>query len=50
MEALLQQLCVELGVVAAVEGEEATALVEALIRIEEKDVVMLKKMLAMNYF
>ena len=31
-------------------GETATTLVEALIRLEEKDVVMLKKMLAMNYF
>jgi rubrerythrin len=31
-------------------GEEATVLVEALIRLEEKDIVMLKKMLAMNYF
>jgi len=31
-------------------GEEATQLVEALIRLEEKDTVMLKKMLAMNYF
>ena len=31
-------------------GEEAKALLEALVRIEERDVVMLKKMLAMNYF
>ena len=31
-------------------GEEATVLVEALVRLEEKDIVMLKKMLAMNYF
>ena len=31
-------------------GEDATVLVEALIRLEEKDIVMLKKMLAMNYF
>jgi hypothetical protein len=29
---------------------EARQLVEALIRIEERDVVMLKKMLAMDYF
>jgi rubrerythrin len=31
-------------------GEEASELLEALIRLEEKDTVMLKKMLAMNYF
>ena len=31
-------------------GEEATEFVGALIRLEEKDLVMLKKMLAMNYF
>lgn len=31
-------------------GEDATVLVEALVRLEEKDIVMLKKMLAMNYF
>ncbi|TFG65161.1 MAG: hypothetical protein E4H36_00830 [Spirochaetales bacterium] len=31
-------------------SEEAHALVESLIRIEEKDVIMLKKMIAMNYF
>lgn len=31
-------------------GADATALVESLIRVEEKDVVMLKKMLATHYF
>ena len=31
-------------------GTEATALVESLIRVEERDIVMLKKMLAMHYF
>lgn len=30
--------------------DEARQLVEALIRIEERDIVMLKKMLAMDYF
>lgn len=29
---------------------EATAFVESLIRVEERDIVMLKKMLAMHYF
>jgi rubrerythrin len=31
-------------------GEEAAAMVRGLIRVEEKDVVMLKKMIATNYF
>lgn len=31
-------------------SEEAAQLFEALIRIEERDIVMLKKMIAMNYF
>lgn len=31
-------------------GEEAGRLVEGLVRLEEKDIVMLKKMIAMNYF
>ena len=31
-------------------GEEATRLIESLVRLEEKDIVMLKKMAAMNYF
>ena len=31
-------------------GQEATELIESLIRVEERDIVMLKKMLAMNYF
>jgi len=29
---------------------EATALVESLIRLEERDIVMLKKMIATHYF
>ncbi|HEB30244.1 MAG TPA: hypothetical protein ENI15_05135 [Spirochaetes bacterium] len=29
---------------------EASVFIETLIRIEEKDIVMLKKMIAMNYF
>ncbi len=29
---------------------EATVFVESLIRVEERDIVMLKKMIAMNYF
>jgi len=31
-------------------GEEATALIRGLIRVEEKDIVMVRKMIAMNYF
>jgi hypothetical protein len=31
-------------------GEEARAFVESLIRLEERDIVMMKKMLAMHYF
>ena len=31
-------------------GPEASALIQSLIKLEEKDVVMLKKMIAMNYF
>lgn len=31
-------------------GQEASSLIESLIRLEEKDIVMLKKMIAMNYF
>lgn len=31
-------------------GEEARQFIEGLIKLEEKDVVMLKKMIAMNYF
>lgn len=31
-------------------GDEARAVLEALIRVEERDIVMLKKMLAMHYF
>jgi len=31
-------------------GPEATILVESLVRVEEKDIVMIKKMIAMNYF
>jgi hypothetical protein len=31
-------------------GPEAIVLVESLIRVEEKDIVMIKKMIAMNYF
>ena len=31
-------------------GEEASGLLESLVRIEEKDIVMLKKMIAMKYF
>lgn len=31
-------------------GPEAGGLIESLIRLEEKDIVMLKKMIAMNYF
>jgi hypothetical protein len=31
-------------------GPEATVMVENLIRVEEKDIVMIKKMIAMNYF
>ena len=31
-------------------GEEATALLRSLVRLEEKDIVMLKKMIAMHYF
>ncbi len=31
-------------------GAEARAVLEALIRMEERDIVMLKKMLAMHYF
>ena len=31
-------------------GQEATILVESLIKVEEKDIVMIKKMIAMNYF
>ncbi|UCF96059.1 MAG: hypothetical protein JSV89_12835 [Spirochaetaceae bacterium] len=30
--------------------QEATELLESVIRIEERDIVMLKKMIAMNYF
>ncbi len=30
--------------------KEATELLESVIRIEERDIVMLKKMIAMNYF
>ena len=30
--------------------EEAADLLESIIRIEERDIVMLKKMIAMNYF
>jgi hypothetical protein len=31
-------------------GEGATALVRSLVRLEERDIVMLKKMIAMHYF
>ena len=31
-------------------GEEATALLRSLVRLEETDIVMLKKMIAMHYF
>jgi len=31
-------------------NEEATAFVESLIHVEERDIVMLKKMVAMDYF
>ncbi len=31
-------------------SDDARSLVAALIRIEEKDIVMMKKMIAMNYF
>lgn len=31
-------------------GEEAGRLIESLVKLEEKDIVMLKKMAAMNYF
>lgn len=31
-------------------GEEAHAFIESLIRLEESDIVMMKKMLAMHYF
>jgi hypothetical protein len=31
-------------------SDEARAVLEALIRVEERDIVMLKKMLAMHYF
>lgn len=31
-------------------GDEAKALFESLIRVEERDIVMHKKMIAMNYF
>ena len=31
-------------------NEETSGFVEALIRVEEKDIVMLKKMVAMDYF
>ena len=31
-------------------GPEASGFIESLIRLEEKDIVMLKKMIAMNYF
>ncbi len=30
--------------------QEAAELLESIIRIEERDIVMLKKMIAMNYF
>jgi rubrerythrin len=31
-------------------GEEAGRFIESLVKLEEKDLVMLKKMIAMNYF
>jgi len=31
-------------------GEEAERLIDSLVRLEEKDIVMLKKMAAMSYF
>ena len=31
-------------------GEEVTIFLESLVRVEERDIVMLKKTLAMNYF
>ncbi|MCK5094825.1 MAG: hypothetical protein KAR18_08875, partial [Spirochaetes bacterium] len=31
-------------------GPEAQVLIESLIRVEERDIVMIKKMIAMNYF
>ncbi len=31
-------------------GEEAQAFLEALVRLEESDMIMLKKMIAMDYF
>ncbi len=31
-------------------GEHAGTLIESLVKLEEKDIVMLKKMAAMNYF
>ena len=31
-------------------GEEATLIFENLLKVEERDIVMIKKMIAMNYF
>ena len=31
-------------------GEEATLIFENLVKVEERDIVMIKKMIAMNYF
>ena len=31
-------------------GEDATSIFENLIKVEERDIVMIKKMIAMNYF
>ena len=38
------------GILSQPVNEEARSLIEALIRVEEKDIVMLKKTKAMNYF
>jgi hypothetical protein len=31
-------------------GEEATSIFENLVKVEERDIVMIRKMIAMNYF
>ena len=38
------------GIIGQPLMEEARAFVEALVRLEEKDIIMLKKMIAMDYF
>lgn len=37
-------------IIAQQVGPEAETFIESLVRLEEKDIVMLKKMLAMDYF